>query len=57
MPLTILEVGGSHLYCTTEDYLQGFVTDEYGNPHLVRMSILIVSGIGNELYSAKAAAR
>ena len=41
---------------TTEGLLQGFVTDEYGNSHLARLGILIVSGIASNLYSVKAAA-
>ena len=39
-----------------EGLLQDFVTDEYDNPHLVQVDILIVSGIGSNLYSVKAAA-
>ena len=56
MPRKILTAGGSLLEGTSEGLLQGLVTDEYGNSHLVRVDILIVSGIGSNLYSVKAAA-
>ena len=53
MPLKILTAGGSLLDGTTEGLLQGFVTDEYGNPHLAWVGILIVSRIGRNLYFVK----
>ena len=56
VPRKILTAGGSLLEGTSEGLLQGLVTDEYGNSHLVRVDILIVSGIGSNLYSVKAAA-
>ena len=56
VPRKILTAGGSLLEGTSEGLLQGLVTDEYGNSHLVRVDIMIVSGIGSNLYSVKAAA-
>ena len=56
MPRKILTAGGSLLEGTSVGLLQGLVTDEYGNSHLVLVDILIVSGIGSNLYSVKAAA-
>ena len=56
VPRKILTAGGSLLEGTSEGLLQGLVTDEYGNSHLVRVDILIVSGIGSNLYSVKATA-
>ena len=55
-PRKNLTDGGSTLEGTTEGVLQGFVTDECGNPHLARVRILVVSGIGSSLHSVKAAA-
>lgn len=46
VPRKMLTAGGSQLYGTTDGLLLGFVTDKYRNPHLVRISILIVPGIG-----------
>lgn len=45
VPCKILATGESPLDSTTEGLLQGFVADEYGNPHLVRIGALIMSGI------------
>lgn len=53
-PRKSLAAGGSQLDGTTEGDLKGFVTGDYGNPHLVRVGILIVSGIGSNLYSVNA---
>ena len=57
VPRKSLTAGGSQLDNTTEDLLNGLVTDEYGNPRLVDISILIVPGIGSNLYSGKAGYR
>ena len=56
MPRKILTAGGSLLDGTSEGLLPGLVADEYGNPYLVRVGILIVFGIGSNLCSVKAAA-
>lgn len=53
----ILVDRGCQPVCTKEDHLQGFVADEFGNPHLVRMRILIVSEIGSGLYPLKVTTR
>ena len=55
-PRKILTAGGSLLDDTTEGLLQGFVPDEYGNPHPVLVVILIVSGTASNRYSVKNAA-
>ena len=42
---------------TDEGILQGLVTDNHGEQHLVRIAILIVPGIGRNLFSVKSAAK
>lgn len=42
VPRKILTVEGSQLDGTKTGLLQGFITDEYGNPHLVLIGILTV---------------
>ena len=56
-PHTILAAGGALLDGTAEGVLQGLVTDDYGEQHLTRIAILIVPGIGRNLFSVKTAAR
>ena len=56
VPRKILTARGSLLDGATKGIEQGFGNDEYGNPHLVPVGILIVSRIGTNLYSIKAAA-
>lgn len=55
VPGTILTDGGSQLDGTMKGLLQGFVADEYGNSHLVRIDILIMCGIGSNLYPVNTA--
>ena len=54
VPRKILTARGFLLDGTSEGLLQELITDEYGNPHLVRVGA-VVSGIGSNLYSVKAA--
>ena len=54
-PLNILTAGGALLDGTAEIILQGLVTDNYGEQHLARIAILIVTGIGRNLFSVKSA--
>jgi len=49
LPGKILTAGGSQLDNTAEGLLQDFITGKYGNPYLVRIGILIMSGIGSNL--------
>ena len=42
---------------TAEGKLQGLVTDGYGNQTLVRVDIVVVSGIGRNLFSVMTAAK
>ena len=56
MHCKILTAGRSLLEGTTEGLLRDVVTDEYGNPHIVRVGFIFVSGIQSNLYSVKAAA-
>lgn len=56
VPGKILTAGGSQLDGTTEGLLQDFITGEYVTSYLVRIGILIISGIGNNLSSVKVAA-
>ena len=52
-PRKILTTGGALLDGTAEGILQGLVTDNYGEQHLAWISILIVPGIGRNLFSIK----
>ena len=47
VPHKILTARRSLLDGTTEGFFKGFVINEYGNQHLVRVCVLIVSGIGS----------
>ena len=42
---------------TAKDVLQGLVTDNYGNQILVRVDIVVVPGIGHNLFSVMTAAK
>ena len=55
-PHAILTAGESLLGDTPDGVLQGLITDDYGEQHLARFAILIVSGIGRNLFSVKTAA-
>ena len=57
VPRKILTPRSSLLDGIVEGRLQDFVTDECGNPHLVRVGILIVSRTGSSLYSVMATAK
>ena len=52
-PRKILTAGGALLDGTTEGILQGLVTDNHGEHHLARIVILIVPGIGRNLFAVK----
>ena len=56
-PRTILTAGGALLDGTAEGVSQGLITDDYGEQHLARIAILIVPGIGGNIFSVKTAAR
>ena len=56
-PRKILTAGGALLDGTGEGILQGVITDNYGNGHLVRIQILVVPTIGRNLFSVKTATR
>ena len=52
-PRKILTAGGALLGGTAEGILQDLVTDNHGEQHLARIDILIVFGIGHNLFSVK----
>ena len=56
-PRKILAAGRALLDGTGEGILQGVITDNYGNGHLVRIEILLVPTIGQNLFSVKTATR
>ena len=56
-PRTILTAGGALLDGTAEGVLRGLITDDYGKYRFARIAILIVPGIGRDLFSVKTAAR
>ena len=56
-PRKILAAGGALLGDTGEGILQGIITDNYGNGHLVRIQILVVPTIERNLFSMKTAIR
>ena len=56
-PRKILTAGGALPDVTGERILQGVITDNCGNGHLVRIQILVVPTIGCNLFSAKTATR
>ena len=56
-PRKIFTVGGAMLDGAGEDVLQGLVTDDYGNLALVRVDIVVVPGIGRNLFSVMTAVK
>ena len=50
-PRKTLTAGGAMLKGTAEGVLQGLVTDDNGNQILVRVDIVVVPGIGCNLFS------
>ena len=52
-PRTILTAGGALLDGTEVGILQGFITDDYGEHHLARIAIVMVCGIGRNMFSVK----
>ena len=52
-PRKILTAGGAWLDGTGQGILQDLVTDNHGEQHLARIAILIVLGIGRNLFSVK----
>ena len=54
-PCKILTAGGAFLDGTAEGILQGLLTDNHGEQHLARIAILIVPGIGRNLFPVKSA--
>ena len=53
----IFTAGGALLDSTAEGILQGLVTDNHGEQHLARIAILIVPGIGRNLFFVKSATK
>ena len=56
-PRRILPAGGALLNGTAEEILEGLVTDNHGQQHLARIAILIVPGIGCNLFSVESATK
>ena len=56
-PRTILTSGGALLDGTAKLILQGLATDNHGKQHHARIAILIVPGIGRNLFSVKSATK
>ena len=56
-PRNILTAGGALLDGTAEVVLQGLVTNDYGEKILVRIDIVVVPGIGRNLFSVMTAAK
>ena len=56
-PCKILTAGGAMLDGTAEGVLQGLVADENDNQILVRVDIVVVPGIGRNLFSVMTAAK
>ena len=56
-PRKILTAGGALLNSTAEGMLQGLVTDDNGNEVLVRVDIVVVPGIGRNLFSVMTATK
>ena len=57
MPRKLLTAGGALLDGTVEGILQGLVTDNHEEQHLARIAILIVPGIGCNLFSVSSATK
>ena len=56
-PRKVLTAGGALLDGMAEDVLQGLVNDDNGNQILVRVDIVVVRGIGHNLFSVMASAK
>ena len=56
-PRKILTAGGAMLDGTAEGVLQGLFTDDNGNQILVRIDIVVVPGIGRNLFSVMTASK
>ena len=56
-PREILPAGGAMLKDTAKDLLQGLATDDNGNQILVRVDIVVVPGIGRNLFLLRTAAK
>ena len=56
-PRKIRTAGGAMLDGNAEDVLQGLITYDFGNRILVRVDILVVHGIGRNLFSVMTAAK
>ena len=56
-PRTVRTAGGALLDDTAKGALEGLTTNDCGEQHLARIAILIVPGIGRNLFSVKTAAR
>ena len=56
-PRKILTAGEALVDGTDEGVLQGLVIDNHGEQHLARIAILIVPGIGRNLFSVKSATK
>ena len=55
-PRRLSQSGGATLNGTGEGVLQDLITDDYGNQILVRVDIVVVPGIGRNLFSVMTAA-
>ena len=56
-PREILTAGGAFLDGTAEGILQGLDTDNHGEQHLAWIAIIVVPGIGRNLFSVKSATK
>ena len=56
-PRQIITAGGALLDGTAEGILQGLVTDNHGEQHLARIAILIMPGVGCNIFSVKPATK
>ena len=56
-PRTIFTAGGALLDGTPECMLQGLITDDNGEQNFAMIAILLLPGIGRNLFSVKTAAR
>ena len=56
-PRKNVTVGGTLLDGTVEGVLQGLATDDYGNQIFVRTDIMVVPGVGRNLFSVTTATK
>ena len=56
-PRKIFTAGGALLDGTAETILQGLITDNHGKLYLARVAILIVPGIGRNIFSVESATK